>query len=143
MKTTGKSAHAALPHTGIDALEATTKILNGLYEYRQTLAANKSSVPGIDHPTLVVGLISGGINTNVVPDECTIRVDRRLIPGEDGVQAEAEFRKVVEEAVKTTRRNKTRNSKNTSCRKLRACSGRFTTDFSIIRELAVHYERER
>jgi succinyl-diaminopimelate desuccinylase len=102
VKTTGKSAHAALPHTGIDALEATTKILNGLYEYRQTLAANKSSVPGIDHPTLVVGLISGGINTNVVPDECTIRVDRRLIPGEDGDQAEADFRKVVEESVRTT-----------------------------------------
>ncbi|MEH7076712.1 ArgE/DapE family deacylase [Neobacillus drentensis] len=101
VKTIGKSAHAALPHTGIDALEATTKILNSLYEYRQTLAAKKSSVPGIDHPTLVVGLISGGINTNVVPDECTIRVDRRLIPGEDGVQAEAEFRSVVEEAVKS------------------------------------------
>ncbi|PEQ94704.1 peptidase M20 [Bacillus sp. AFS006103] len=102
VKTTGKSAHAALPQTGIDALEATTKILNGLYEYRQTLAAKKSSVPGIDHPTLVIGLISGGINTNVVPDQCTIRVDRRLIPGEDAAQAEAEFRKVVEEAVQAT-----------------------------------------
>jgi succinyl-diaminopimelate desuccinylase len=100
VKTTGKSAHAALPHTGSDALEATTKILNALYKYRQTLASKKSSVPGIDHPTLVVGLISGGINTNVVPDECTIRVDRRLIPGEDGEQAEAEFRNVVEQAVK-------------------------------------------
>ncbi|MEH7304796.1 ArgE/DapE family deacylase [Neobacillus drentensis] len=101
VKTIGKSAHAALPHTGIDALEATTRILNALYEYRQTLAAKKSAVPGIDHPTLVIGLISGGINTNVVPDECTIRVDRRLIPGEDGAEAEAEFRHVVEEAVKT------------------------------------------
>ncbi|MCM3115991.1 ArgE/DapE family deacylase [Neobacillus sp. MER 74] len=101
VKIVGKSAHAALPHTGIDALEATTEILKRLYEYRKTLAAKKSTVPGIDHPTLVVGLISGGINTNVVPDECTIRVDRRLIPGEDGAQAEAEFRGVVEEAVKT------------------------------------------
>jgi acetylornithine deacetylase/succinyl-diaminopimelate desuccinylase-like protein len=101
VKTTGKSAHAALPHTGIDALEATTKILNALYEYRQTLAAKKSAVPGIDHPTLVVGLISGGINTNVVPDECVIRVDRRLIPGEGGAQAEAEFRSIVEDAVRT------------------------------------------
>ncbi|MBV7508350.1 ArgE/DapE family deacylase [Bacillus sp. sid0103] len=100
VKTIGKSAHAALPHTGIDALEATTRILNALYEYRQTLAAKKSAVPGIDHPTLVIGLISGGINTNVVPDECTIRVDRRLIPGEDGAEAEVEFRNVVEEAVK-------------------------------------------
>jgi succinyl-diaminopimelate desuccinylase len=100
IKTTGKSAHAALSHTGIDAIEATTKILNALYEYRQTLAEKKSAVPGIDHPSLVVGLISGGINTNVVPDECKIRIDRRLIPEEDGEQAELEFRKVVEQAVK-------------------------------------------
>lgn len=100
IKTTGKSAHAALSHTGIDAIEATTKILNALYEYRQTLGAIKSTVTGIDSPSLVVGLISGGINTNVVPDECKIRIDRRLIPEEDAEQAELDFRKVVERAVK-------------------------------------------
>jgi acetylornithine deacetylase/succinyl-diaminopimelate desuccinylase family protein len=99
IKTTGKSAHAALPHTGIDAIEATTEILQALYEYRKTLAVKKSSVPGIEHPTLVVGLISGGINTNVVPDECTIRIDRRLIPGEDAALAEAELYEVVNQAV--------------------------------------------
>jgi succinyl-diaminopimelate desuccinylase len=99
IKTTGKSAHAALPHTGIDAIEATTKILEVLYDYRKTLAEKKSSIPGIDFPTLNVGLISGGINTNVVPDECTIRVDRRLIPEEDFVQADSEFREIVLQAV--------------------------------------------
>ena len=99
IKTTGKSAHAALPHTGIDAIEATTKIVNGLYEYRKKLAEKKSTIPGIDFPTLNVGLISGGINTNVVPDECTIRVDRRLIPEEDFVEAETEFRELVHQAV--------------------------------------------
>jgi succinyl-diaminopimelate desuccinylase len=99
IKTTGKSAHAALPHTGIDAIEATTKIVNVLYEYRKKLAAIKSTIPGIDFPTLNVGLISGGINTNVVPDECTIRVDRRLIPEEDFVLAESEFREMVHQAV--------------------------------------------
>jgi succinyl-diaminopimelate desuccinylase len=99
IKTTGKSAHAALPHTGIDAIEATSKIVNALYDYRKTLAEKKSSVQGIDFPTLNVGLISGGINTNVVPDECTIRVDRRLIPEEDFVAAEAEFRELVHQAV--------------------------------------------
>ncbi|OIK05964.1 peptidase M20 [Bacillus sp. MUM 116] len=95
IKTTGKSAHAALPHTGVDAIEATSQILNALYEYRQTLSTKKSLVPGIDYPTLVVGLISGGINTNVVPDECKIRIDRRLIPDEDEVQAEAELREII------------------------------------------------
>jgi succinyl-diaminopimelate desuccinylase len=99
IKTTGKSAHAALPHTGIDAIEGTSKIINALYDYRKTLAEKKSSVKGIDFPTLNVGLISGGINTNVVPDECTIRVDRRLIPEEDFVAAEAEFRELVHQAV--------------------------------------------
>jgi succinyl-diaminopimelate desuccinylase len=99
IKTIGKSAHAALPHTGIDAIEATSKIVNALYDYRKTLAEKKSSIPGIDFPTLNVGLISGGINTNVVPDECTIRVDRRLIPEEDFVEAETEFRKLVHQAV--------------------------------------------
>ncbi|MEH7335055.1 ArgE/DapE family deacylase [Neobacillus drentensis] len=99
IKTTGKSAHAALPHTGIDAIEATSQILNALYEYRKTLTVKKSSVPGIDHPTLVVGLITGGINTNVVPDECKIRIDRRLIPGEDAVQAEGELCEIVNQSV--------------------------------------------
>lgn len=61
IKTIGKSAHAALPHTGIDAIEATSKILNALYEYRHTLAKKKSSIPGIDFPTLNVGLVSGGL----------------------------------------------------------------------------------
>lgn len=99
IKTTGKSAHAALPHTGIDAIEATNRIVNVLYEYRKKLAEIKSSIPGIDFPTLNVGLISGGINTNVVPDECTIRVDRRLIPEEDFIAAENEFRELVHQAV--------------------------------------------
>lgn len=99
IKTIGKSAHAALPHTGIDAIEATTKIVTALYDYRKILAEKKSSIPGIDFPTLNVGRISGGINTNVVPDECTIRVDRRLIPEEDFVVAETEFRELVHQAV--------------------------------------------
>lgn len=99
VKITGKSAHAALPHTGIDAIEATTKILHVLYDYRKILEGKRSSIPGIDFPTLNVGLISGGINTNVVPDECRIRVDLRLIPEVDYVQAEIEFRELVHQAV--------------------------------------------
>ncbi|WP_425291558.1 ArgE/DapE family deacylase [Aminobacter anthyllidis] len=80
----GKSAHAARPETGIDALEAATHILSRLYSLRSGFAAQRSSVEGITTPSLVVGLISGGINTNVVPDKIVMRVDRRMIPEEDG-----------------------------------------------------------
>jgi succinyl-diaminopimelate desuccinylase len=84
----GKSAHAARPDTGVDALEAATTLLSSLYALRETYKDTLSSVPGITHPTLVVGLISGGINTNVVPDVVTLRIDRRIIPEENSAEAE-------------------------------------------------------
>ncbi len=79
----GKSAHAARPDTGVDALEAATKLLTALYALRERYKEIRSRVEGIDYPTLTVGLISGGINTNVVPDVVTLRLDRRMIPEED------------------------------------------------------------
>lgn len=84
----GRSGHAARPETGVDALEAATAIMAGLYALRKTFSAMRSATPGITHPTLVIGLVSGGINTNVVPDRVTFRVDRRIVPEEDPAQAE-------------------------------------------------------
>jgi succinyl-diaminopimelate desuccinylase len=91
----GKSAHAAAPETGHDALEAMTAVLNALYEERKDYPQRVSKHPGIGHPNLTVGLISGGINTNVVPDKVTIRLDRRMIPEEDPKQVEAHLRLVI------------------------------------------------
>jgi acetylornithine deacetylase/succinyl-diaminopimelate desuccinylase-like protein len=88
VEVTGKSAHAARPETGHDALEAATRVLTALYEQRKGLAGIRSAVEGIGSPTLVVGLIKGGINTNVVPDAVTLRLDRRIIPEEDGALVE-------------------------------------------------------
>jgi acetylornithine deacetylase/succinyl-diaminopimelate desuccinylase family protein len=95
----GRSAHAARPDTGADALEAATKLLNALYALREGYEATRSAVPGITHPTLVVGLISGGINTNVVPDIVTLRVDRRIIPEEDPAQVERDLVAAIEAAL--------------------------------------------
>jgi acetylornithine deacetylase/succinyl-diaminopimelate desuccinylase-like protein len=94
----GRQAHAAMPQTGIDALEAAAHILRALYDYRARLAERHSKVPGIDTPTFNVGLIEGGINTNVVPDKVSFRIDRRMIPEEHGFDAEGELRAVVEAA---------------------------------------------
>jgi succinyl-diaminopimelate desuccinylase len=94
----GKSAHAARPDTGVDALEAATRILGGLYELRKGYASVHSKIPGIDHPTLVVGLIKGGINTNVVPDVVTLRIDRRIIPEESPEDAERDLTRWLEQA---------------------------------------------
>ncbi|MCC6777620.1 MAG: M20/M25/M40 family metallo-hydrolase [Hyphomicrobiales bacterium] len=92
---TGKQAHAAMPETGIDALEAATTILSALYAHRAELARTRSRTPGIVSPTLNVGLINGGINTNVVPDQVAFRIDRRMIPEEDPAVAEHSLRAVI------------------------------------------------
>jgi acetylornithine deacetylase/succinyl-diaminopimelate desuccinylase-like protein len=88
----GKQAHAAMPATGIDALEAVTGILADLYASRAELARRLSKVEGISSPTLNVGLIQGGINTNVVPDRIVFRLDRRMIPEEVPADVEAALR---------------------------------------------------
>ena len=85
----GKSGHAAEPEKGIDALEAANGLLTDLYALRTTYGTRRSTVPGIGAPTLVVGLIRGGINTNVVPDNVTFRIDRRIIPEENPAETAA------------------------------------------------------
>jgi succinyl-diaminopimelate desuccinylase len=96
----GKSAHAAMPDTGHDALQAAVRILDALYAERETYGSVKSSVAGIDSPTLTIGRIEGGINTNVVPDRVAIRLDRRMIPEEDPKAVEQRLKAVIRRAVK-------------------------------------------
>ncbi len=47
---------------------------------------------------MTVGLISGGVNTNVVPDRVTFRLDRRMVPEENPAEVEAELRAVIARA---------------------------------------------
>jgi len=94
----GRSAHAAKPWTGVDALEAATGVLVALYAWRQGLVARVSGVEGIGAPQLTIGLIEGGINTNVVPDRVVFRLDRRMVPEENAAAVEAELRVVIEGA---------------------------------------------
>ena len=94
----GKMAHAAIPHTGVDALQGAVRILNALYEQNQRYKAITSKVEGITHPYLNVGRIEGGTNTNVVPGKVVLKLDRRMIPEESPAEVEADVRRVIAEA---------------------------------------------
>ncbi len=94
----GKMAHAAIPHTGVDALQGAVRILNALYEQNQRYKAITSKVAGITHPYLNVGRIEGGTNTNVVPGKVVFKLDRRMIPEENPAEVEADVRRVIAEA---------------------------------------------
>lgn len=94
----GKMAHAAIPTTGVDALQGAVKILNALYHQNTLYQQVTSKVEGITHPYLNVGRIEGGTNTNVVPGKVVLRLDRRMIPEEDPVAVEANIRQVIVDA---------------------------------------------
>ncbi len=91
----GKMAHAAIPATGIDALQGSTALLTALYAQNAKYQTVRSKVEGISHPYLNIGQISGGTNTNVVPGRVTFRLDRRMIPEENPAEVEADIRQVI------------------------------------------------
>ena len=94
----GVMAHAAIPDSGVDALQGAVAILNALYAQNRAYQAIRSTVAGINHPYLNVGRIEGGTNTNVVPGKVVLKLDRRMIPEEDPTQVEADVRRVIAEA---------------------------------------------
>ncbi|RNF28557.1 peptidase M20 [Massilia aurea] len=96
----GRAGHGAMPETAVDALQAATKVLNAIYGELPELKKIRSGVPGIGSPTMIVGRIDGGTNTNVVPGKVVLRMDRRMIPEEDPATVEAQVRALIEEAVR-------------------------------------------
>nr|WP_295777819.1 M20/M25/M40 family metallo-hydrolase [Rhodoferax sp.] len=91
----GKMAHAAIPASGVDALQAANRILTALYAQNTLYQAITSKVEGITHPYLNIGTIEGGTNTNVVPGRVSFKLDRRMIPEENPTEVEATLRQLI------------------------------------------------
>ncbi len=91
----GQMAHAAIPESGVDALQAAVQILNVLYAQNALYKSISSQVEGINHPYLNVGLIEGGTNTNVIPGRVSFKLDRRMIPEENAEEVEAGLRELI------------------------------------------------
>lgn len=94
----GKMAHAAIPDSGIDALQGAVHILNALYAQNTLYKSVTSKVEGITHPYLNIGTIEGGTNTNVIPGRVNFKLDRRMIPEENPAEVEANLRTIIANA---------------------------------------------
>jgi peptidase-like protein len=76
----GKSAHAATVHWNRRARSGGSCAVNPLC-VAQDAGATGVSADRDRQPQFTVGLVKGGINTNVVPDRVTFRLDRSRPPG--------------------------------------------------------------
>ena len=89
LATHGRAAHGATPQLGKNAVHEMARVVDALEtDYAAQLWRRKHKLLGAG--TVNVGKISGGTQPNIVPDSCTIAIDRRTLPGETdaGVRCE-------------------------------------------------------
>jgi succinyl-diaminopimelate desuccinylase len=95
---TGKAAHGALPWEGANAIEAMAEIVVALRTELFPQLANRTH-PLFQPSSASVNMVTGGVKENVVPDRCSIYIDRRVIPGEDPNESVAEIKAIAEQAI--------------------------------------------
>ena len=98
----GKSVHSGLAHLGVNAVEEAVSLMNALLKLKNKVVQRKSRVEvssdtGLSYMEgrLNINMVRGGIKSNIVPDECLITIDRRLIPEENIAEAEEEIMYVL------------------------------------------------
>ncbi|MBV9839315.1 MAG: M20/M25/M40 family metallo-hydrolase [Solirubrobacterales bacterium] len=75
----GRAAHSSTPWLGDNA------VLKAIDAFRaiETLPFSRESSELFDRPSINLGRIEGGDAVNKVPDQCTMAVDVRYLPGQD------------------------------------------------------------
>jgi succinyl-diaminopimelate desuccinylase len=96
----GKTAHGSAPHLGVNAINHVVTLLGWLAERWPKLEYTPHDL--LAPPTMNLGTISGGIKTNVVPDQCVATVDLRTVPGQDHDAIVREVRDMAAELESTT-----------------------------------------
>jgi len=90
----GVAVHSSKPQHGINAISKMARLICAIEdEIAPTYIAKAHPLTG--GPTLNIGVISGGTQVNMVPDQCIIEIDRRVIPGETAEEALIPFRELL------------------------------------------------
>jgi acetylornithine deacetylase len=85
----GEAAHASMPETGRSAIYDASSFVVAVEQEGVRMA--ETSNPLIGPATYSVGTINGGLQTSIVPSECVVTVDRRILPGQTLADATAEI----------------------------------------------------
>jgi acetylornithine deacetylase len=89
----GKSAHSSKPHLGVNAITHMARVIAAIEEDNTRMAALQHPLVGCG--TCNIGVITGGVQVNFVPDRCAIEIDRRLLPGQRASDAVDHYRQLL------------------------------------------------
>jgi acetylornithine deacetylase len=85
----GRAAHGSRPDLGVDAIRHAGAVLRELDALEESLAARTH--PLLGRASLHASTIEGGTGMSTYPDRCSVRVERRTIPGESVADVRTEL----------------------------------------------------
>jgi len=90
----GKASHGCEPSSGINAISKMCTVIQAIEkDLPKKLSMNFHSLLGTG--TINIGVINGGTQSNIVPDICRIKIDRRTLPGENFTEVQNEIENIL------------------------------------------------
>ena len=95
VRTLGRGAHTSQPADGDNAIRRMADVIRFVED---DMAADLAGAghPLVGPPTICAVMVRGGAGINIVPPDCTLSIDRRVIPGEDPDRVFARCRAAIE-----------------------------------------------
>lgn len=95
VETIGRAAHGSRYNEGVDAITHMGRFLVELEALGQELL-QRPPHPLAGPPSIHASLLQGGSELSVYPARCTLKLERRTIPGETVAQATAELQAIID-----------------------------------------------
>lgn len=93
---TGRAAHGSRYDIGIDAIQHAALVLNALDRFQRDVLPSHTH-PLLGRASLHASTIAGGVGWSTYPEHCTLRVERRTVPGETTATVLAEVERMLQE----------------------------------------------
>lgn len=90
----GRAVHSSDPSLGENAAYHAARFMSAIEDLNETLA--DVTHPLFGRAVVSANVIRGGAKVIVVPDRCEVQVDRRLLPGETELTAQAEMDDILD-----------------------------------------------
>ena len=90
----GRAAHGSRPHLGVDAIVKAGPLLSGIGALDERLGEHEH--PLVGRSSVHASMIEGGLDLATYPDRCTVKLERRTVPGEDAQGVDREIAELLE-----------------------------------------------
>jgi acetylornithine deacetylase/succinyl-diaminopimelate desuccinylase-like protein len=88
----GRAGHSGRPKTGVNAVHYAGRLIAAIADMEFGLRNDLFEVPT---PSITVTMVHGGLKANIVPPDCTLTIDRRLLPGETAALAARQIEDLI------------------------------------------------